>query len=202
MRKGTFALVFVALLASESADAADCERLQGNAADWMNCVQTELVSAAGEISELRAKLSRAESKLSGLETRILEDQKRGLPVGLIAYFDKECPVGWARYFPLTGRYVVGAHEEISIGAQVGEPMGDLEKRVSGAHSHSMVSHTIAHPDWSIPKTKSISGLATQFRSPNDYSVYIWEVNWPISEAGKGDTAAPYVQLRACLYKGG
>ncbi len=66
----------------------------------------------------------------------------GLPSGLIAAFDRECPDGWTRHEALDGRFPRGAP---AAGATGGEPEHahafDITARTSkdGAHEHPMAA---------------------------------------------------------------
>lgn len=182
MHTRIFALVLGTTTCFGQLANAACEELLSNTngTEWFACVQKELDEANRRILELETAVS-------------------AIPEGMVAFFAGECAVGWSAYHALQGRYVVGAYpESSSIGMQVGDPLGNGEKRVSGKHSHTVDDQVIAHPDWRIPKKEAFSGLATEFRFPNSRSVDLWKISWTSSDVGSGDAAAPYVQLRACI----
>jgi hypothetical protein len=66
----------------------------------------------------------------------------GLPAGLIAAFERECPDGWSRYEALDGRFPRGAAVAGSQGGQAEHAHGfDLTARTSkdGAHQHALAA---------------------------------------------------------------
>jgi len=64
----------------------------------------------------------------------------GLPAGLIAMFDGECPDGWSRYQPLDGRFPRGSElAGATGGAQEHTHAFDITARTSkdGTHHHML-----------------------------------------------------------------
>lgn len=66
----------------------------------------------------------------------------GIPSGLIAMFDRECPSGWTRYVPLDGRFPRGAAEAGTSGGSAGHThYTEFTARTSkdGEHAHNLAA---------------------------------------------------------------
>ena len=66
----------------------------------------------------------------------------GLPAGMIALFDQQCPAGWTRYAALDGRFARGAEVAGGRGGEVEHVHAfDITARTSrdGAHFHMLAT---------------------------------------------------------------
>ena len=62
---------------------------------------------------------------------------RGMPSGMVGFFDGRCPPGWTPYTAAEGRTVVGATDTGALGATVGATLGEQAQRtISEVPSHS------------------------------------------------------------------
>ena len=109
--------------------------------------------------------------------------------GTISYFDTpDCPEHWSRATELSGRYVVATWEgeRHQVGAIVGTPLGSMENRSAGQHTH----HTKdVLPDCRSQNTRLLGGGSCGFSERQVLS--------NVGNDLKEDTNAPYVLLSAC-----
>ena len=68
------------------------------------------------------------------------------PRGMVAFFDGNCPPGWAVATVVAGRLLVGTDRADTVGRVVGEPLAAEEDR---AHDHGLSAATISLPSKAI-----------------------------------------------------
>lgn len=148
---------------------------------------SDIVEKAGIDCEADARSDLIESRLGEL-------------AGMVAFFQSACPVGWAHYPALDGRYVVGATEESAAGVTVGTQLESGENRPAGEHVHV---YSDGLPQADTPLDRRYTGLATSF----DFDGFVGltyreqdtaDAKDPSGASLKNGTNAPYLQLMACL----
>ena len=126
------------------------------------------------------------------------------PAGAVMFFDlASCPNGWSEYTKARGRYLVGNQPTGTLGALVGNPLGNTENRPTGQHTHAVIdpghvhgvdydTEMLANQGDTLGGTTKVGvNSKTQFTSRSFTGI-------TIAPAGTvAGTNAPYVQLTAC-----
>jgi hypothetical protein len=126
--------------------------------------------------------------------------------GLVAFFDKACPNGWAAYGAAAGRTLVGTPAGGAIGAAVGTALANQENRAVGQHAHGVVDPGHTHSvnagntvnAGNVPFVRFQSNGSDELLSAGNLTTLGRTTGIAIANAGGvAGTNAPYVQLTAC-----
>lgn len=140
-----------------------------------------------------------------------------VPPGAVMFFALPlCPSGWVPYDPARGRYLVGVQPGGTLAGASGQPLGDLESRPVGEHSHNVWDPGHTHEARDLGHQHGISSASSDSAGgTNDYGNnfhhtnytdvgYARIVNTPaatgigIFATGVPGTPAPYLQLLPCI----
>ena len=128
-----------------------------------------------------------------------------VPLGAVMFFNlPSCPSGWSELAAARGRYVVGLPAGGTLAGANGSPLGNLEDRPVGQHTHAVSdpghSHTTDIPSWNAMNGGSWGFLrAWSYTGSTTYPTAV-TASTGISIASAGSTPgtnAPYLQLLAC-----
>ena len=62
-------------------------------------------------------------------------------VGMIAYFDQDCPSGWVKYSDLDGKFVLAESNAAQINQTGGESSVTLTENQNAPHFHALFANS-------------------------------------------------------------
>jgi hypothetical protein len=148
---------------------------------------------------------RVSSKCKKSETKLTWNSASA-DAGLVAFFDKACPSGWAPYGAAAGRTLVGTPAGGTVGAAVGTALTNQENRAVGQHTHAVVdpghTHTVKAGNTvnagNVPFVRFQSNGSEETTSAGSLTTNAGTTGITIANAGTvAGTNAPYVLLLAC-----
>ena len=125
------------------------------------------------------------------------------PAGAVMFFNlASCPTGWSELDAAKGRYLVGVPSGGTLGGTSGTPLGNLESRPVGQHTHSATDSGHSHGVTARLEGSGNAGIGLLygFGSTTTQAHAPGQGFSSISVAGTGSVAgtnAPYLQLRVC-----
>ena len=122
------------------------------------------------------------------------------PKAVVAFDTDTCPAGWHPFGAADGRYIVGVQPAGHLGQGKGTPLGDLEDRPTGQHSHSVYVLAVGGED------DTNNGVVYGFPGHGGYRRNVQQEAKTFSTLVEGKDAptgtnAPYVQLKYCEKEG-
>ena len=148
---------------------------------------------------------RVASKCKKTETKLTWDSASS-DSGLVAFFDKACPNGWAAYGAAAGRTLVGTPAGGAIGAAVGTALANQENRAVAQHAHGVVDPGHTHSvnagntvnAGNVPFVRFQSNGSNEVVSAGSLTTNAGATGITVANAGTvAGTNAPYLQLTPC-----
>jgi hypothetical protein len=157
------------------------------------CYEAALAQVGTIRGQMLAESASMRQTIDDLNHKIVALQQSSVPSTSIAYFNaRQCPPTWHEADKLRGRYVVGMVPGGTLEGSDGKPLGNMEDRPTGDHTHQF-DYATGHrnedvSDGHTPGIDVSSYARTDSAQGRTFGV----------ASGVQGTNAPYVQYLACM----